>query len=181
MSEPSDKVPLDWVVDTDSVPDQGQTLELVASAEEHAAIARALDLIDCKLVRVDCKIVPKPDDRYHVTGQITAEVTQSCVVTLDPVPGTIEETFDVEFWPQDRIPAPRGGELDIDDGPEIEPLAAGSIPLGAIVFEYLASAIDLFPRKPDAVFEQDSATHAKGADADSDNPFAVLAQLKRET
>lgn len=181
MPEHPDKLPLDWSIATDSVPDQGQTLELAANARECAAIARALELLECKALRVSCKIMPKPDDRYRVTGTFTAETTQSCVVTLEPVAGRVEETFDVEFRPPDRIPAPRGGELDIDDGPDIEPLEASSIPLGAIVFEYLASAVDPFPRKPDAVFEHDAMTDAKGATAGEDNPFSVLAQLKRET
>jgi uncharacterized metal-binding protein YceD (DUF177 family) len=181
MPEHPDKLPLDWSIATETVPDQSQTLELAATAEERAAIARALDLRDCTAFRITCKIMPKPDDRYRVTGTLAAETTQRCVVTLDPVAGRIEETFDVEFWPQDRIPAPRGGELDLDDGPDIEPLAGGTIPLGSIVFEYLASAVDPFPRKPDAVFEQDATTDAKGAGAGDDTPFAVLAQLKRQT
>ena len=84
-------------------------------------------------------------------------MSQACVVTLEPIDSTIEEAFEAVFWPQEHMPAPESGELVVDDEPEREPIVAGQIAVGRVVFESLAAAIDPFPRKPDAVLDWQSA------------------------
>ena len=58
-------------------------------------------------------------------GRLRAEISQACVVTLEPVDSTIEEGFDVTFWPEEDMPAPRGGEVDLDEEADPEPIVAG--------------------------------------------------------
>ena len=98
--------------------------------------------------------MPTVGGRYRLTGPLRAEVSQACVVTLEPVDSTIEEASTSTFWPEEDMPAPRGGELDIDEEPDPEPIVAGQIAVGRVVFECLAAAIDPFPRKPDATLDR---------------------------
>ena len=77
------------------------------------------------------------------------------------------------------MPAPRGGEVDLDEEPEPEPIVAGQIDVGRVVFECLAAAIDPFPRKPDATLDCALVAAAPRAPAGKpESPFAVLANIK---
>lgn len=169
---------LAWVHVIHDIPERGLSGEREASPEELAAVARALDLLACAGLAAAFTIMPTVDGRYHLSGTLRAAVTQACVVTLDPVDNAIEETFDVTFWPEEDMPAPPGGALDLDEEPDPEPIIAGQIAVGRVVFECLAAAVDPFPRKPDAVLDRHSAAAAAGAIGNSDSPFAALANIK---
>jgi hypothetical protein len=82
----------------------------------------------------------------------------------------------VDYWPEPDIPAPSGGVLDVHDEPDLEPIVAGRIQVGRVLFECLAGAIDLFPRKPGATFE----VPEEGTQAGAEGPFASLAKIKRK-
>jgi hypothetical protein len=83
----------------------------------------------------------------------------------------------VDYWPETEMPEPSGGELDMHDEPDLEPIVAGRIGVGRVVFERLAGAIDLFPRKPGVTFEPPAA--ATEAGGKSESPFAALARIKK--
>jgi len=144
---------LTWEHAVRDVPPSGITGERDASPDELAAIARALGLIACTSLRVHYAIQPMSGERYRLSGRLHAEVTQACVVTLDPVEGTLEESFEATFWPREAMPEPESGELAIDDAPEPEPIVAGQIAVGRVVFESLAAALEPYPRKPGAVLD----------------------------
>jgi hypothetical protein len=169
---------LAWEYAVQGIPERGLSDERKASPEERAGIARALDLLACKSLSAAFTILPTLGGRYRLTGTLRADVSQPCVVTLDPVDSAIEEAFDVTFWPERDMPAPSGGALDIDEEPDPEPIVAGQIAVGRVVFEHLAAAVDPFPRRPDAALERDTATAAQGAPGTSQSPFAVLASIK---
>ena len=99
-------------------------------------------------------------------------------MTLEPVDSTIEEAFDVTFWPEENMPAPRGGEVDLDEEADPEPIVAGQIDVGRVVFECLAAGVDPFPRKPDATLDWRSSQPADGGPSKPESPFAVLANIK---
>lgn len=159
------------------IPATGLAVERSATPEERVAIAKTLELDACSALDVRYAIKPMGAGRYRVSGSLETKVNQTCVVTLGPVSNTITESFDLEFWPDTEIPAPTGGELDLSDEPDREPIVAGQIHVGRIVFECLASAINLFPRQPDAKLDWE-APSAQGGAAGADSPFAVLAKIK---
>jgi hypothetical protein len=93
---------------------------------------------------------------------------------LEPVENAIDEPIDLVFVPEAAVPAPTdGGEIEIpaEDAPEV--LVDDTVDLGAIATEFLALAVDPYPRKPGAVFE------APAAADDAARPFAALAALKQ--
>jgi hypothetical protein len=166
-----------WDHAASEVPQSGLSRQRAAAPDELARIARALDLVACASLSADYALMPFPDGRYRVSGTLRAEIEQACVVTLEPVRSSIDEPFEVTFWPEEEMPAPQSGELVMDDEPEPEPMVAGQIAVGRVVFECLAAAIDPFPRQPDAKLELGAAAPEATPDP-SASPFAVLASIK---
>ena len=171
---------LSWDHAVRDVPVEGLSGARDAAPDELAAIARALDLIACTRLHAQYAIAPLAAGRYRLSGWLLAAVTQACVVTLDPVDSTVEDKFEATFWPREDMPVPESGEVAIDDAPEPEPIIAGQIAVGRVVFESLAAALEPYPRKPGAVLDWPPAPPADNAAAAPASPFEVLAKLKRK-
>ena len=125
--------------------------------------------------------MPTVGGRFRLSGRLRAEISQACVVTLEPVDSTIEEGFDVTFWPEEDMPAPRGGEVDMDEEADPEPIVAGQIDVGRVVFECLAAGIDPVPEKARRN-PRSQLLAAGGCGAGKpESPFAVLANVKTRT
>jgi Large ribosomal RNA subunit accumulation protein YceD len=174
----ADAEELAWSHAVQDIPQTGLSEVREATPEERARVTGALDLIACASLQAQYTIAPTAGGCYRLFGRLRADVSQTCVVSLEPVDSTIEEPFEAVFWPQDRMPEPEKGELAIDAEPEREAIVDGHIAVGRVVFESLAAALDPFPRKPGAVLEQQHAPAANAAGDKAANPFAVLANLK---
>jgi uncharacterized protein len=169
---------LPWADAVHDIPESGLVRTREASPEELTAIARTLDLVACAGLKAIYSIKPMLDGRYSLSGTVYADISQTCVVTLDPVESSIEEHFEATFWPEQSMPAPRGGEVDLDDEPDPEPIVAGQLAVGRAVFECLAATIDPFPRKPGAILDWNGDAAEGVATSARDSPFAVLANIK---
>ena len=169
---------LDWTHDVRQAGQQGIEIAREATATELAAVAAALGVLSCDNLKVRYTLRPAGKARYVLTGSIDVTVTQSCVVTLEPITTHSREEFTVELWPRDEVPAIDAGILDAldDDGPE--PIDNGTIAIGRLVLEYVACMIDPYPRRPDTVFSWvDEAAEA----SDGGNPFAKLKALRKKS
>jgi hypothetical protein len=165
---------LSWDHAIEDIPETGLEIERAATAEERKTIADSLDLIACTSLVARYKIAPRGEGHFRLTGTLQARVEQSCVVTLEPLTNDVAESFSVDYWPETDIPTPSGGVLDVNDEPDLEPIVAGRLPVGRVVFECLAGAIDLFPRKPGATFEAPE----EGAQSSAEGPFAALSKIR---
>lgn len=168
---------LAWEHAVEDIPETGLTVERSATAEERDEIARALDLPGCRSLVVRYALVPRGGGHVHLSGALQAQVDQTCVVTLEPLLNDVAATFKVDYWPETEMPEPSGGEVDVQDEADLEPIVAGHIEVGRVVFESLAGAIDLFPRKPGVTFEQPEDPGDGGGSA---SPFAALAKIKNK-
>jgi hypothetical protein len=170
---------LAWNHAVQDIPEDGLEVERSASPEEREAVARALDLPGCRSLTARYALMPRGGGHVQLSGTVRAEVEQSCVVTLEPLLNEVQESFSVDYWPEGDMPEPSGGEVDISDQPDLEPIVAGHIEVGSVVFQAVANGIDLFPRKPGVTFEpptppgSDDASHPAG-------PFAALAKMKNK-
>ena len=171
---------LTWEHAVHDIPDSGVSAERRATPEELGAIARALEIVACSSLTATYPIKPTGGWHYRLFGELRASLQQACVVTLEPVDEEVNETFEIAFWPEADIPEPASGEIDLDDEPEIEPIIAGQIEVGQVVFECLAGAINPFPRKADAALEHVAASPRGRPDDKAENPFAVLARIKEK-
>jgi len=169
---------LEWTHGTAELGELGRSETRHASADELTALASALEILSCERLYARYEIAALGQGRFRLSGELEADVTQACVVTLDPVPGHIHEHFAVEFWPKQEPPSDAAGERAILTGADVEPIEGGRIDAGRIVFEHLSAALDPYPRKPGAEFRWDEAQGEAGAPAES--PFSVLAKLKEK-
>lgn len=167
---------LDWQHAVQDIPESGLSIERAATPEEREAVARALDLLGCRSLMARYALTPRGGGHIHLAGTVQAQVEQSCVVTLEPLLNKVAERFSVDYWPETELPEPEGGELGLDDQPDLEPIVAGRIEVGRAVFQALAGGIDLFPRK--AGVEFDPPEVAEGDGSGPEGPFAALAKMK---
>lgn len=152
------------------VPAIGREVTIVADAATRTAVAAALGLRALPSLTATFDLSRQGREGLRVTGTVSATVGQTCVVTLEPIENEVVEPVDVVFSPGADIPA--GPDLEpLADAPE--PLIGGVVDLGAVAVEFLALAIDPYPRKPDAEFRAPSSGEPR------DSPFAALAALKK--
>jgi uncharacterized metal-binding protein YceD (DUF177 family) len=153
-------------------------VEIAAGAEQRAALAAANDLVAVNGLTASVEIERAPGGAIVVTGHIAADIVQTCVVSLDPVPAHIDETFSVRYV-QGSPGRSTDDEVVVDtslpDPPEV--LTGNTIDVGALVEEYFVLAIDPYPRAPGATLPG----NVGGVAADDASPFAALAALARKT
>jgi uncharacterized metal-binding protein YceD (DUF177 family) len=167
--------PLHWIFPETAIGSEGLAETMSASAEERTLIARELDILSCEALTARFEIKPGPGRSFFsVSGVAEADVTQACVVTLDPVAAHVSEEFAAEYRP---MGTPEAKPVDVgDEAREVESLEHGLIDVGRLVFEHIAMALDPYPRKPGAEF---AWKDPKAADAEAEShPFAALERLK---
>ncbi len=165
---------LDWTEKTTEIPAGGLDRSRTATAPELENIAKTLDILGVPNLSARYRIVSIAGGAYRLSGSIKANVVQACVVSLEPVPGKVDASFDVEFWPGLK-PEESEDEASILSGTDVELLDHGTIPVGRIVFETLSASLDPYPRREGAEFNwQDPKSDNPG----TTNPFAALSKLK---
>ena len=163
-------------VKVDAVPREGLLRTVEATPAERAALAEQNDLVEIAELNARFVLKRAGNKGVSVSGALHAEVTQTCVVTLEPFPVTLDEEIDVRFAPpaEERAGGRSEAEtltLDRDDPPD--PLLGGKIDLGALAAEFLALALDPYPRKPGAEFTPPPET------APPESPFVALAEIAK--
>jgi len=144
-----------------------------AGPAERAALAARFGLVALPALAAEVKLRRVRAGRYiEATLHLTAEVVQSCVVTLEPVAAAIDETGRELYGPiGGGSEAPEEVLVDPDSP---EPLESPSLDLGEIVAQHLALALDPYPRAPGAAAPGEAAAEAEARPS----PFAGLAALK---
>jgi hypothetical protein len=168
---------LAWSHRVTEIPEAGLDETRTASAAECAAVAEALDILACDDLKAGYTVSSLGQGRYRMRGRVKARVTQACVVSLEPVMRTVDDAFDVEFWPPGTLPEVGDAEVEVMSVPDIEPIPHGIIEAGRVISEILSASLDPYPRQAGADFEwQEDAGSAPGAEA---GPFAALKNLKK--
>lgn len=157
------------------IPETGRRFDLVADEHVRAALAKIAGVASVPRLEAEFELTRHGRDGVRVVGHVSATVEQTCVLTLEPLENTVEESVDLLFAP------PRDGASTStaavkaarsDDPPEA--LRDGIVDLGALATEFLLLGIDPYPRKPGSVFDA-----PKPAEKVADHPFAALAALKK--
>lgn len=166
----------DWAHAIAEIPDGGLARDRKLPADATAAVAETLGLLTLSHLSTSYRIERLPGGAYRLRGRVHAAVEQPCVVTLDPVADQLDEPFDVEFWPDLQKDAGSDEDKTVLDARDVEQLTGQTIPVGRIVYETVAAALDPYPRKAGAAF-----SWAEKAPETSENvsPFAALSKLKK--
>lgn len=174
-------------VAVEALQDDGVALSVEADASERAKLAERFGLIGIDSLAGDARVTPEPSgDLFRLEGTFKADVLQTCVVTLEPLPAHLEDSF-VRLYSTAARPEPSVEEhLDLDAEEPPEPVEHGQIDVGEAIAEQLALALDPFPRKPGILFADYSFPAGGAADSGdkvqdsgaAEGPFAALARLK---
>jgi len=186
-------------IDVTSLTPTGRTYSLKASAEERERVAARLGLqeVSAFTTALEAKFIG--GGMFKVTGRIKAELVQTCVVSLAPVPATIDDAVSATFITEESAEKERARrekakarakargteedeeELDLsgDDPPEVA--RANRIDLGEVAVVHLALALNPYPRAPGAAFSPEKwGMEPEEAEKPATvSPFAALAALKK--
>jgi len=162
----------------------GDTVRFEADEAQRAAIAKWAGILSLEKFQTGVEIKKLAPNRYGLAFHLTADVTQSCVVTLEPVPGNLDKRFTRELVfvgaqrakgreATDSLPGP---DVVLDAGQEEGPEEIDNLhlDLAAPVLEEFSLALDPYPRRPGVEFAP------KSLDSEApESPFAVLKGLKQ--
>ncbi|OSQ37855.1 YceD family protein [Thalassospira mesophila] len=160
------------------------TFEIEASAAERAALADRFDLAGIEKMAAKLTLQLAGNGEVTVRGTLHAEITQRCVVTLEPVPEIVDDEIEVLYSPhvsEENMPS-TADDLEGLTEDELmalldqpEPLTDGIIDLGEVAAQFLAISMDPYPRKEGVDIEE----FVENEEAEEKpNPFAKLAGLK---
>jgi uncharacterized metal-binding protein YceD (DUF177 family) len=143
--------------------------EIVATTAERAALARRFTLVSLDRLEAAAELTRESGGRILLTAEFSAEFAQECVITLEPVTGSIHASFVLRYGPPDAEP-----ETETDEDPAFEPLTGDAIDIGEAVAQEFSLSLPPFPRAPDAVIGE-SPPEPPG-----EGPFAALTRRKRD-
>jgi hypothetical protein len=166
--------PFSVIYDLSDLSDAGAELAIEATPEQRARIAEWAEVqsVDRFAARITLK--RHSATRFEYVAELAADVVQSCVVTLEPVPAhlALEIVRSLHL-----IRMPRGanlGPLELapvsDETPE--EIADTRYDLAAPLLEEFSLALDPYPRAPGVTFEVPKDEDPK------EGPFAVLKSLQ---
>lgn len=175
VAEFSRLIPIEGIV-----PDKPRAEQIEATPEECAALARRFDLQSVAYFRAKMTILRLSEGKIiRVEGEIDADVTQTCVVSLQGVPTEIKAPFDSYFTEDGKEVFDDEAfsiNLEEEEGPDLV-VQNGMLDLGELAAQYLALELDPYPRAPGvSLAAQMSET---GADT-KNRPFQVLKSLKTD-
>jgi hypothetical protein len=160
------------------IPETGLARDIEANPEQKQGMAALGGILGVDRVRAELLLVPIKGGTIHVTGRVFGRLTQSCVVTLDPIESDFDEPIDLIFAPPsqirdlaDSVDEDIESEEETPDPPE--PIDNGFIDLGKLATDAVFLGLDPYPRKPDAVFQP-----LIEPTAPEEHPFAALKSLQ---
>lgn len=171
----------------DDITTQGRSYEISPSEAQKKAIAKRLGLIS--LDRLSARLAVGWDSGHvvHITGELEAEVTQSCVVTLEPISSNVTDSFEAWFADHSQAVSFKRAQHEallkkemvelpvLEESEDPEPIEDGKIDLGELVIQYLSLAVPAYPHKEGVSYENKEALRAEPArETLRPNPFAAL-------
>jgi len=155
-----------------------EPVRLSANADERSALAKRFDIV--AIDRLEAELTLVADGAVvSAKGTLDAAITQSCAVSGEDLPATIQEPFEVRFVPAETLEVDQP-ETEVElAAEELDDIGytGGAFDLGEAIAQSLALAIDPFATGPEA----DAARERHGlADGGPKGALAeALAGLKK--
>jgi uncharacterized metal-binding protein YceD (DUF177 family) len=161
---------------------EGDEGAIEATPTERAAVAELLDLSDLSRLALTYSLRRLGQGRLGLKGRLSAKLTQTCVVSLEPLPQELDVPVETAFWPPSQIRDMEKAAIDDPGNQNIldwpEQIIDGKIDLGPVLYEGLATALDPYPRAKGVAFGWTDPVDG-GKEAPAAGPFAALKQLKQ--
>jgi len=150
----------------------GETVyDIAADPGERAALARRFALVALERLEARVRLMRLAGDLVRLSADLSAEVAQECVVSLEKLTSRVEESFTLLYAEgQDA-----SSEVVLSGAAElVEPVEGGVIDIGEAVAQQLSLALDPFPRAA-GTEAPEGATSTAGV-----SPFAALSRWKQK-
>ncbi len=169
------------IVDVERLGEAEEVHEIEATADERAELAERFALVALESLKASLRLRRVRGGAVRVAGRFSADVVQTCVVTLEPVPCHIEETFRLLYVPEEAVAQRKEVLIPPHEEEVPEPLVGNAIDLGEAVAEQLAVALNPYPRAPGAALKASHGPEREGTAprAEGGGPFAALTGLKK--
>lgn len=149
--------PVSFKANVARLPMKGLPVVIEADEAQRLALAAEHGLEKVDNYRAELMVAPWKRNGIKVAGRVTADIVQSCVVTLEPIQTHLDEEVSALFWPEEsklgRMGFSSAGEMVLDaEGPDSpETFSGDMIDVGALAEEFFGLAIDPYPRKKGAL------------------------------
>lgn len=153
----------------------GDEVTVTARGEELAPIAAWAEIRSVETLSATIDLQKHSPVRFSYDAELRAEITQDCVVTLEPVRSKLQRTIHRELHltenaqtKTDVVVDPNAADDDIS-----EEISSLHYDLAGPLLEELVLALDPYPRAPGVAFEPPN-----DHEPEPESPFAVLKKLK---
>lgn len=164
-------------VRSDTLGPEPRPIEIAATKEERAALARRFGLVS--IARLEARAaLSRVGDTAVAEGTLEADVAQSCIGTGEPVEERVAEPFRIEFRPHPQVMGDEEIELS-ESELDVVFYDGALVDLGEAIAQTLSLSLDPYPRSPKAAAALKKAgVKAEEEAARESSPFAGLAALK---
>ena len=146
--------------------------KIEATPSERERLSRRFDLLALDRLTAAVQLRRQGDELIVLEAALEAEFVQSCVVTLEPVAGSLSNSFVLVYGPAEAEHQEIGS---LRDEAAFEPLNGDVIDIGEAVAQEFSLLLPVFPRHPDAAIDAEAPVESTGS------PFASLARLKQRS
>lgn len=156
---------------------------ITAKPDELQALAKRFEILSIESLESDMTIHKTMGGRIvRIDGHLSADVTQECIVTLEPVKDHIEADFQA-FYTDIKPPKMVAAEVEFKNERESpEYVENGQINLGEVMAQFTALELDPYPRKEGEHHDltDDKSDDQDAPKPDTHRPFEVLKTLKKD-
>jgi hypothetical protein len=154
----------------------GDDVTITAKPDELLRIAEWAEVRSLEALGARISLRKLSDVRFNYEADLRAEVTQDCVVTLEPVHSVVERTIrrELHYDESGSLESQVSVDSDLETDDVREEITDLRYDLAKPLLEELALAIDPYPRAPGVTFSPPS-----DQDGPPESPFAVLKNLKK--
>jgi uncharacterized metal-binding protein YceD (DUF177 family) len=156
MRQRSSTSPVSFSANVMRLPQKGMPVTIEADEAQRAGLAAEHQLVSVENWKAELLVLSWKRNGVKVSGHVDADITQECVVTLEPLHAHISEEVSAIFFPEgsklgrEGFHAPGEVHLDVEGPDSPETFSGETIDLGALAEEFFALAIDPYPRKEGA-------------------------------
>jgi len=177
-------------IDSDKIDVKPHEVKIEANTAQRKALCHRLGVQEIKHLSAGLTVQRNQVNKsIEIEGKITADLTQSCVITADSVEEHVEEVLQAWYADtsgavslskakRDRLPDIEKAEQPIiEEVDDPEPVINGKIDLGELVTQHLSLSLNPYPRAKNAEWPE-TTNEDDEESALYDNPFAALKEWK---
>ncbi len=177
-----------YIVNIDNIANKGLRIKIKASSSDLKGLARRFNLLSLENFHINFHVKPvSGGNKISVTGDMTADVIQACIVNLSPVSSKINEELQLNFTTIDGNIANNktNSNISLNDD-DCDMIENNMLDLAEVAAQQLSLIIDPYPRSDNAdlkVFADQISSGKKKIFTidDKPNPFAVLSKLNKKS